>query len=101
MTASDDYDPSQFIHSVEWRFAKTMAHYNPHWYVVQRDNRDELFDGFLRYLTDHGKLRSYKGYPYRSVSVDGWDYWTTWASSACYIINRKRSAVAGWTEPPD
>ena len=39
MAPSENYDPRQFIDSVEWRFAKTMAHYNAHWYVVERDHR--------------------------------------------------------------
>ena len=96
-----DFDPRTFIASVEWRFAKTMAHYNPHWYVVQRDDGGELFDGFLAYLKQHGTHRNYGGYPYLYVSVDGFDYWTTFADGAGYIVNRKPSDAAGWDPEPE
>ncbi len=94
------YDPQEFIRSVEWRFAKTMAHYNPHWYVVQRDDGGPLFDGFLAYLAETGRVRLYGGYPYRYVTVDDHDYWTTWAEGAGYIVNRKPSVDAGWDPEP-
>ena len=32
-----DAASQRFVDGAEWRFAKTMAHYNPHWYVVERD----------------------------------------------------------------
>lgn len=92
------YDPRPFIASVEWRFAKTMAHYNPHWYVVERDAGGELFSAFVAFIRDSGRVRRYRGYPYRSVTVDGFDYWLTWADDAGAIINRKPSADAGWDE---
>ena len=39
----------------------------------------------------------FKGYPYRYVTVDDHDYWTTQASgTGGTIINRKPSADAGW-----
>ena len=65
-------------------------------YVVQRDDGGELFDGFLAYLKQHGTYRSFGGRPYLYVSVDGLDYWTTFAKGAGYIINRKPSDAAGW-----
>jgi hypothetical protein len=92
------YDPRVFIASVEWRFAKTMAHYNPHWYVVQKANDGPLFDGFLAYLNASETVRRYKGRPYRYVTVDDHDYWTTFAPGAGYIINRKPSGEAGWDD---
>jgi hypothetical protein len=94
------YDPREFIRSVEWRFATTMAHSNPHWYVVQRDEGGPLFDGFLAYLEAVGSVRTYKGHPYRYVTVDDHDYWTTCASGAGTIVNRKPSSEAGWDPEP-
>ena len=91
------FDPRPFIARVVWRFAKTMAHYNPHWYVVERDHRDEEFTAFVD-LIGTGEVRFYEGYPYRHVSVDGWDYWLTWADGAGTIINRKPSDEAGWDD---
>jgi hypothetical protein len=41
------FDPRDFIASVPWRFAETTAHYNPHWYVVERDHRGEAFGAFV------------------------------------------------------
>jgi hypothetical protein len=70
---------------------------NPHWYVVQRDCRGPPFDAFLAYLAEVGRVRTYKGYPYRYVTVDDLDYWTTVASGdSGAIINRKPSSEAGW-----
>ena len=73
-----------------------MAHYNPHWYVVQRENGGPLWDEFISFLEETGRVRTYKGYPYKHVTVDDFDYWTTWADNAGTIINRKPTAEAGW-----
>jgi hypothetical protein len=42
-------DARRFIASIEWRFAKTIAHYNPHWYVVERDNAGLEFTAFVTF----------------------------------------------------
>ncbi len=89
MKASNDYDPA--IHpSVEWRFAKTMAHYNPHWYVVERDHRGEAFDAFVAFVRS-GPIRRYRGGRYHCVTVDELDYFLTHAGSDGWIVNRKPS----------
>ena len=73
---SPAYDPRTLIDSVEWRFAKTMAHYNPHWYVVERENRGKAFEDFVVFVRS-GPIRRYRGGRYHCVTVDGWDYvWT-------------------------
>jgi hypothetical protein len=33
-------DLREFIATARWLFAKTMAAYNPHWYVVEREEAD-------------------------------------------------------------
>jgi hypothetical protein len=99
MTPSEDYDPSQFIHSVEWRFAKTMAHYNPHWYVVERDHRGAAFDAFIAFVRS-GPIRRYKGGRYHCVTVDEWDYFLTHAGEDGWIVNRKPSNSEGWDPSP-
>ena len=92
-------DPRGFIASVEWRFAKTMAHYNPHWYVVERDARGPEFTDFVAFVRS-GPIRRYGGGRYHCVTVGGWDYWLTHAGADGWIINRKRSTEAGWDDVP-
>lgn len=94
------YDPREFIASVEWRFAKTMAHYNPHWYVVQRDVGGPLFDAFVAYIQASPKVRRYAGRQYHYVEVAQQTYWLTWGGGARWIINRKPTAEAGWDPEP-
>ena len=98
MTA-ERFDPRGFIASVEWRFAKTMAHYNPHWYVVERDAGGPEFTDFVAFVRS-GPIRRYRGGRYHCVTVDGWDYWLTHAGADGWIVNRKRSAEAGWDDVP-
>ena len=89
------YDPRPFIGRVHWVFAKTMAHYNPHEYVVESVEGGPQFDSFVA-LINRGRVRRYKGYPYRHITVEGYDYWLTWADNCGTIINRKPTAAAGW-----
>ena len=96
---SSDYDPRTFIESVEWRFAKTMAHYNPHWYVVERDHRGKAIDDFVAFVRS-GPIRRYSGGRYHCVTVDEWDYFLTHAGSDGWIVNRKPSPEAGWDPSP-
>ena len=97
---SATYDPRPFIASVEWVFAKTMAHYNPHEYVVERDHRGEAFDAFLA-LVRSGPIRRYRGGRYHCVTVDEHDYFLTHAGEDGWIVNRKPTVRAGWDpEPP-
>jgi hypothetical protein len=94
VTPSEDYDPSQFIRSVEWRFAKTMAHYNPHWYVVERDHRGAAFDAFVAFVRS-GPIRRYKGGRYHCATVDEWDYFLTRARTAGSSIANRATPRAG------
>jgi hypothetical protein len=73
-------DARRFIVAVEWRFAKTMAHYNPHWYVVERDNAEPEFTAFVAFVRS-GPIRRYRGGRYHCVEVDQWAYWLTHAGS--------------------
>jgi hypothetical protein len=94
------FDPRDFIASVPWRFAKTMAHYNPHWYVVEREHRGEAFDAFVAFVRS-GPIRRYRSGRYHCVTVDGFDYWLTHGGADGWIVNRKPTAEAGWdAEPP-
>jgi hypothetical protein len=96
---STTYDPRPFIASVEWVFAKTMAHYNPHEYIVERNHRGEAFDAFVAFVRS-GPIRRYRGGRYHCVEIDEWAYWLTHAVSDGWIVNRKRSTEAGWDDVP-
>ena len=71
-------DARSFIGSVEWVFAKRMAHYNPHEYIVQRNYRGEAFDAFLAFVRS-GPIRRYRGGRYHCATFDGFDYFLTYA----------------------
>jgi hypothetical protein len=91
------HDPRRFIASVEWRFARTMPE-DPHWYVVARDAGGEPFSSFVEFICDAGRVRWYCGYPYRSVTVDRFDYWLHVGRGWGAIINPTPSAEAGRDE---
>jgi hypothetical protein len=96
----DDFDPRRFIAGVDWIFAKTMAHYNPHEYVVERVEGGNDFTAFVAFVRS-GPIRRYRGGRYHCVTVDDHDYFLTHAGDAGWIVNRKPTATAGWdAEPP-
>jgi hypothetical protein len=97
---STTYDPRPFIASVPWVFARTMAHYNPHEYIVESRHRGEAFDAFVAFVRT-GAIRRYRGGRYHCVTVEGFDYFLTYVPDAGWLVNRKRTEVAGWDpEPP-
>jgi hypothetical protein len=96
---TERFDPRRFIDSVEWRFAKTMAHYNPRWYVVERNAGGPEFTDFVAFIRA-GPIHRYRGGRYHCVTVDDWDYWLTHAGADGWIVNRKRSAEASWDDVP-
>jgi phosphoglycolate phosphatase-like HAD superfamily hydrolase len=51
-------------------------------------------------LSARGRFRRYRGGRYHCVTVDEFDYFLTHAGDAGWIVNRKRSAVAGWDDEP-
>jgi hypothetical protein len=91
---SADAASQRFVDSAEWRFAKTMAHYNPHWYVVERDAGGKAFSAFVDFVRT-GPVSRYRGGRDVCVTVGEWDYWLTHAGRDGWIINRKRTAEAG------
>jgi hypothetical protein len=40
----------EFIAGVQWTFAKTMAHYNPHEYIVERVEGGDEFTAFVAFV---------------------------------------------------
>ena len=91
------YDLDQWIKEAPFRFAKTMPE-NPHWYITERECRTTGFGAELRAFVDHvhahGGTRFFKGYPYRTITLDEHDYWLTHAGAAGWIVRR-----AGMTRP--
>jgi hypothetical protein len=76
-----------------------MAHYNPLWYVVEREAGGPEFTDFVSFVRS-GPIRRYRGGRYHCVTVDGWDYWLTHAGAGGWIVNRKRNDEAGWDDVP-
>lgn len=77
-----------------------MAHYNPHWYIVERDHRGEVGDAFVAFVRV-GADPQVQGGRYHCVTVDGFDYWLTHGGEDGWIVNRKSTAEAGSdSEPP-
>jgi hypothetical protein len=71
---------------------------NPHHYIVERQHGGAEFDAFARCVKEEGTRRLYKGWRYWTLSLDGHDYWLTWAGGAGRVINRKPTAEAGWED---
>ena len=84
----------EFIAGTTWTFAKTMAE-NPHWYCIVFKVTDDRIDSLLTLLWRYCHVRRWHGKVYRTVSLDGWDYWPVLPA-----LNRKPSAVAGWDGDP-
>jgi hypothetical protein len=60
-------DLREFIATARWLFAKTMAAYNPHWYVVEREEAGPLFDRFVAFVRS-GPIRRYRCGRYHCVT---------------------------------
>jgi hypothetical protein len=67
--------------------------------VVERDNAGPDFTAFVAFVRS-GPIRRYRGGRYHCVEVDQWAYWLTHAGTGGWIVNRKRSAEAGWDDVP-
>lgn len=83
-------DARRFIDRVDWVFAKTMAHYDPHEYVVERVEGGPDFTVFVE-LVRSTPIRRYRGGRYHCLTVDEHDYWLTHAGAAGWLINVSRA----------
>jgi hypothetical protein len=54
----EEHDARAFIAKAKWVFAKTMADYNPHEYVVERVEGGPQFDALVA-LINQGRVRHY------------------------------------------
>lgn len=81
-----------FIHTSQWRFAKTMPHW-PHEYVVRewRPEEEQIFERLVKFIRELGYDDQFEGRTYRYMDLDGWKYWTMGAEvEETTIINRCR-----------
>jgi hypothetical protein len=88
----ETYDPTPYIESQHWTFAKTMPQ-RPHEYVhlsKSTDWREHL--RFVRWLRLYGSLERFGGslWPYRTVGA--WRYWAG-ADPNWTIVNRRKAPV--------
>ena len=85
-----------WIRTAPFRFARTMPQ-NRHWYVTARDERERGFEHEFRAFVDHvraqGSSRFFKGYPYKTITLDDHDYWSHLGSGL--RSNRQPQAVPG------
>ena len=92
---------AEWINQAPFRFAKTMPE-NPHYYVTERDEDHRGFGAefraFVFRVHEHGVTRLFKGYTYKTIAVEGHDYWLTWGRDCGTIMNRKPSSEAGWDD---
>jgi hypothetical protein len=89
----------EFVASANWVFAKTMAAYNPHHYIVERDEGGPALSAFVA-LVRSAPIRRYRGGRYHSLELDGFTYFLTHAGAAGWIVNRKPTERAGWDPEP-
>ena len=91
-----------YIAAASWTFAKTMPD-NPHEYVVRQrahavsPERGAGHEALFVLIRDHHYVRRWHGRGYRTVSLDGHDYWLIQDGT---IVNRKPTESAGWDDEP-
>jgi hypothetical protein len=87
-----------YVTDATWIYARTMPD-NPHWYTVITRATDHRIDALLTLLLRYAHVRRWHGQPFRTISLDGWDYW-----DIDPVVNRKPTEFAGWDgdpPPPD
>jgi hypothetical protein len=90
-SSASPFDPRAFIGGVEWRYAATMPD-TPHEYVLESTAGGPEFVAFHELINREGRVKTFKGHPYRYVTVDDHVYWTTSSPyGAGRIINRRRA----------
>lgn len=85
-----DFDA--FIARGKWTFAKTYAHFAPHWYVVRREFADdETFDAAVLHIRAHAVSEVFHGKTFQCFYYKGYKYWTMGNPVAeTTIINRAK-----------
>ena len=104
LVAGDPLDECRrFIEKADW--IKARSDTNPHEYVVEHRHLQPveggpLFDAMAAHILTHGDYRRWgnRGWIYRRITVDDFDYWITWVGDwECgRLINRKLTVEANW-----
>ena len=79
------------IEKATFKFAKTMAHYNPHHYTLRDTwfSHDEFFYA-VRLIRRIGEVETYGNKQYTCLNINGFKYWTMGAPvGETILINRK------------
>lgn len=76
-----------------WKFAKTAAKKNPHWYTLRdKWGDDPEFDKVVVDIREKGKTEWFWGKPYIIFEHNGWKYWTMGAPiDETILINKSFS----------
>ena len=82
-----------FVEARRWQWAKTYAATAPHWYTVRKWRPahvdQEQFEQAVTTIREYGYDRRFYSKHYRSLTVDGFRYWTMGAPlDETIIINR-------------
>jgi len=95
-------DIRKLISTLTWTFAKTYADKSPHEYAIVKKGdkyRDEAVE-FMKYIFDHGELRTYFGHPFMVYKIDRRIYWSIEGTEKDkltdddYILNRSLKSNA-------
>jgi hypothetical protein len=71
----NDEEVRQWMESVRWIWAKTMAKSHPHWYCLRREQDEELFERVVLTIWVRGYSRMYLRRPWRSLDVGEFYIW--------------------------
>ena len=80
--------------SLKFKFAKTMAHANPHFYVVRSAENNAEYEQLFHRIALEGVWEEWKdGRQYKYLSLGGWRYWAmTEDITQSKVINRARAS---------
>lgn len=74
----------------EWKFAKTAAKKNPHWYILKQNyGNDEEFLQLVKYIRANGEVEWFWKLKYLCLYYKGWKYWTMHTSDETVTLINK------------
>mgnify|MGYP003147556185 CR=1 FL=1 len=79
------------LENCEWKFAKTMASYNPHNYTLKHKwDNPILFESVVNYIQEFGVSELFKYKHYTQLYLGEFKYWTMGEPvKQTILINRK------------
>tara|TARA_B100000902_G_C27316081_1_gene921388 strand:+ start:1052 stop:1342 length:291 start_codon:yes stop_codon:yes gene_type:complete len=87
----DDKFVKIILENCQWKFAKTMASYNPHNYTLKSKWNDPvLFENIVNYIQQNGISELFKYKHYTQLYLGEFKYWTMGEPvKQTILINRK------------